>query len=70
MAFFETLDSCNVPLIIFSAGIGNVIEIFLKQKFGKVLENVHIISNLMVCFYRFDLYFPFIILLLLIMSGI
>uniref|UniRef100_A0A0N4V6U0 5'-nucleotidase n=1 Tax=Enterobius vermicularis TaxID=51028 RepID=A0A0N4V6U0_ENTVE len=47
MAFFETLDSCNVPLIIFSAGIGNVIEIFLKQKFGKVLENVHIISNLM-----------------------
>uniref|UniRef100_A0A914R4U0 5'-nucleotidase n=1 Tax=Parascaris equorum TaxID=6256 RepID=A0A914R4U0_PAREQ len=43
-------DLCrqNIPLIIFSAGIGNVIDIFMRKKFGKMPENVHIISNMMV----------------------
>uniref|UniRef100_A0A915BV64 5'-nucleotidase n=1 Tax=Parascaris univalens TaxID=6257 RepID=A0A915BV64_PARUN len=42
-------DLCrqNIPLIIFSAGIGNVIDIFMRKKFGKMPENVHIISNMM-----------------------
>lgn len=44
------VDLCrqNIPLIIFSAGIGNVIDIFMRKKFGKMPENVHIISNMMV----------------------
>lgn len=46
-SFFTNLYSHDVPLIIFSAGIGNVIEIFLRQKFGKVMGNTHIISNMM-----------------------
>uniref|UniRef100_F1KY13 5'-nucleotidase n=1 Tax=Ascaris suum TaxID=6253 RepID=F1KY13_ASCSU len=43
------VDLCrqNIPLIIFSAGIGNVIDIFMRKKFGKMPENVHIISNMM-----------------------
>ncbi|VDN58109.1 unnamed protein product [Dracunculus medinensis] len=38
---------CNhVPIFIFSAGIGNIIEIFLKEHFGN-MNNIHIISNMM-----------------------
>ncbi|VDN42659.1 unnamed protein product, partial [Gongylonema pulchrum] len=37
-----------VPFIIFSAGVGNVIEFFLQKTFGGILpNNVHIISNMM-----------------------
>uniref|UniRef100_A0A0N5B0V3 5'-nucleotidase n=1 Tax=Syphacia muris TaxID=451379 RepID=A0A0N5B0V3_9BILA len=46
-SFFATLSSNDVPIIIFSAGIGNVIDIFLQQKFSKVPDNVHVISNMM-----------------------
>uniref|UniRef100_A0AC35U2F1 5'-nucleotidase n=1 Tax=Rhabditophanes sp. KR3021 TaxID=114890 RepID=A0AC35U2F1_9BILA len=45
--FIESLNTHNVPLIIFSAGIGNIIEIFLKQTLKEVPNNVHIISNMM-----------------------
>uniref|UniRef100_A0A1I7WTR9 5'-nucleotidase n=1 Tax=Heterorhabditis bacteriophora TaxID=37862 RepID=A0A1I7WTR9_HETBA len=41
------LRDLGVPLVVFSAGIGNVIEIFFKQKFEKILTNIHIISNMM-----------------------
>lgn len=41
------LSRLSIPLVIFSAGIGNVIEICLKQELGDVPENVHLISNMM-----------------------
>ncbi len=47
--FFETLAKHNIPLLIFSAGIGNVIEEFLKHN-NLLTPNVHIISN----FYKFN----------------
>ncbi|CAI5446843.1 unnamed protein product [Caenorhabditis angaria] len=37
----------RVPFIIFSAGIGTIIEMYLKHKFGKVEQNTHIVSNMM-----------------------
>lgn len=43
----SSLHSYGVPLIVFSAGIGNVIEIFLKKTFGCVLDNIRILSNMM-----------------------
>lgn len=43
----EMLDTSNVPLIVFSAGIAAVIEIFFQQNLGRIPDNVHIISNLM-----------------------
>ncbi|KAK0425886.1 hypothetical protein QR680_009440 [Steinernema hermaphroditum] len=41
------LEEHAVPLIIFSAGIGNVIEVFLKQRMETIPFNVHLISNMM-----------------------
>ncbi|VDK56815.1 unnamed protein product [Anisakis simplex] len=41
------LSENDVPLIIFSAGIGNVIDIYLKKRLGKKPRNVHLISNMM-----------------------
>lgn len=43
-----TLRDHNIPLIIFSAGIGNVIDFFLQKTFGGSPSNVHIVSNMMV----------------------
>lgn len=38
----------SVPFVIFSAGVGNVIDFFLQKTFGGQLpSNVHIISNMM-----------------------
>ncbi|VDO33786.1 unnamed protein product [Brugia timori] len=37
----------NVPLIIFSAGIGNVIDFFLRKELGRFPNNIHIVSNMM-----------------------
>lgn len=37
----------GVPLVLFSAGIGNLIETFLQWKMGNVPDNLHIISNMM-----------------------
>jgi len=41
------LQAHRVPLLIFSAGIGNVIEEFMYQRFGSLAETTHIISNWM-----------------------
>ncbi|TKR92945.1 hypothetical protein L596_007495 [Steinernema carpocapsae] len=41
------LEEHSIPLIIFSAGIGNVIDVFLKQNMTIVPDNVHLISNMM-----------------------
>ncbi len=47
--FFNLLHEKNIPLLIFSAGVGNVIEGILKRQ--KLFEyNSHIISN----FFKFD----------------
>tara|TARA_Y100000310_G_scaffold89923_1_gene87154 strand:+ start:102992 stop:103846 length:855 start_codon:yes stop_codon:yes gene_type:complete len=42
--FFEKLQKSKIPLLIFSAGMGNVIEYFLSNK-NYLTDNVHIISN-------------------------
>ncbi|VDM91647.1 unnamed protein product [Onchocerca ochengi] len=42
-----TLRDHNVPLIIFSAGIGNVINFFLQKTLGGFPNNIHIVSNMM-----------------------
>lgn len=42
--FLRNLHQNNVPVIILSAGIGNVIEEFLKKQ-GCYYDNMHIISN-------------------------
>ncbi|CBY25209.1 5'-nucleotidase [Caenorhabditis elegans] len=36
-----------VPFIIFSAGIGTIIEMYLRHKFGRVESNTHVVSNMM-----------------------
>jgi len=45
----EVLETKKIPLLIFSAGQGNVIENYLKLK-NLMKPNIHIISN----FYSFD----------------
>ena len=47
--FLKECQEKNVPIIILSAGIGNVIEIFLKNN-DLYNENVYIVSN----FFKFD----------------
>lgn len=42
--FFKNLNDSQIPVIILSAGIGNVIEEFLKQQ-EIYFNNIHIISN-------------------------
>lgn len=49
--FFKKAYDENIPVIILSAGIGNVIEEFLKQQ-GCYYSNINIISN----FIEFDEY--------------
>eukprot|EP00301_Raphidiophrys_heterophryoidea_P004744 c12039_g1_i1.p1 GENE.c12039_g1_i1~~c12039_g1_i1.p1 ORF type:complete len:317 (+),score=62.66 c12039_g1_i1:371-1321(+) len=39
------LQTRGVPLLVFSAGVGNVIEEFLHQHFGDLADTTHIISN-------------------------
>lgn len=44
--FFNTLSQNNIPLFIFSAGIGDVLEEMIRQR--KVFHpNIHIMSNYM-----------------------
>jgi cytosolic 5'-nucleotidase 3 len=47
--FFSSLDKHEVPLLIFSSGLGDFIEAHIKAK-GKDTANVHVISN----FFTFD----------------
>jgi HAD superfamily hydrolase (TIGR01544 family) len=42
--FFDVLHSNKIPTLIFSAGMGNIIQIFLEQE-DFLKDNVHIISN-------------------------
>lgn len=49
LEFYDILHKHNVPLLIFSAGIGSLIEGFLDQE-GRNYQNIHVISN----FYDFD----------------
>lgn len=49
--FFDILSAHDIPILIFSAGLGDVIETFLRTTFfkdGKVPANVRIVSNRMV----------------------
>ena len=43
--FLDYLSSHNVPLLIFSSGIGNLIEGYLKKE-NRFTSNVHILSNM------------------------
>lgn len=47
--FFNLLAKEGIPLIIFSAGLGDLIQEFLKKD-NKMQKNIHIVSN----FYKFD----------------
>jgi cytosolic 5'-nucleotidase 3 len=42
--FLDYLQAKNIPLLIFSAGVGNLIEGYLKKE-GKLTSNIHILSN-------------------------
>ncbi|KAK6021477.1 hypothetical protein OSTOST_12850 [Ostertagia ostertagi] len=41
------LNQLGVPLVVFSAGIGNIIEMYLEQRLGQIPSNIRIISNMM-----------------------
>ncbi|MFC1801753.1 hypothetical protein ACFLZB_04800 [Nanoarchaeota archaeon] len=45
--FFDLVKKYDIPLLIFSAGLGNLIEEFLKAK-GNLTKRTHIISNFLV----------------------
>jgi len=47
--FYDLLNNNNIPMIIFSAGKGDLIEGFLKHE-KKFYKNIHIIAN----FYKYD----------------
>ncbi len=49
LKFYDVLHENNIPLIIFSAGKGDLIEGFLKKE-GRLYDNIHIIAN----FYDYD----------------
>ncbi len=42
--FLEFLKNKNIPLLIFSSGIGNMIEGYLKKE-NLLTQNIHILSN-------------------------
>lgn len=44
ISFLDYLNFHNVPLLIFSSGIGNFIEGYLKKE-NKLTSNIHILSN-------------------------
>jgi 5'-nucleotidase len=49
LEFYDILHKSNIPLLIFSAGKGDLIEGFLKEE-GRLYDNIHIIAN----FYDYD----------------
>jgi 5'-nucleotidase len=49
LELFDVLAENKIPILIFSASIGNFIEEYLRSV-GKLTKNVHIISN----FFKFD----------------
>ncbi len=44
LEFFDLLNQKNIPLLIFSSGVGDLIEEYIKKE-GKLTSNIHIISN-------------------------
>ncbi|XP_019064780.1 7-methylguanosine phosphate-specific 5'-nucleotidase isoform X2 [Fukomys damarensis] len=44
--FFDTLHRHGVPLFIFSAGVGDILEEVIRQR-GVLHPNIHIVSNYM-----------------------
>ncbi len=44
LVFFDELYMFKIPLLIFSAGVGNMIEGYLLKE-NKLYDNIHIISN-------------------------
>lgn len=49
LELLDILHEKDIPLLIFSAGVGDIIENYLKYE-NKLYDNTHIISN----FYKFD----------------
>ncbi len=45
ITFLDNLHSRNIPLLIFSSGIGNLIEGFLRKE-NRLTSNIHILSNI------------------------
>ncbi|KNA09705.1 hypothetical protein SOVF_150410 [Spinacia oleracea] len=45
---FQILEKKNVPLLIFSAGLADIIEEVLRQKIQRPFKNIEIVSNRMV----------------------
>jgi len=45
--FFRITEESVIPILVFSAGLGDLIDILFKQRMGKVPSNVHTISNFM-----------------------
>ncbi|KAL4575324.1 hypothetical protein LXL04_022166 [Taraxacum kok-saghyz] len=45
--FFEFLEERDVPVLIFSAGLADIIEEVLRQKLHRTFKNVKIVSNRM-----------------------
>ncbi|KAE9421312.1 hypothetical protein Angca_006505, partial [Angiostrongylus cantonensis] len=46
-ALLQLLANASIPLLLFSAGVGNVIDVFLRHQLGSIPNNVHIISNML-----------------------
>jgi 2-hydroxy-3-keto-5-methylthiopentenyl-1-phosphate phosphatase len=46
-ALIAHCESREIPLIVFSAGVGDMITLFLTQQLGRVPDNIHLISNMM-----------------------
>lgn len=47
MEFLTLMEMTRVPFVLFSAGIGNIIEYAFMQQVGRIPQNTHIISNFM-----------------------
>ncbi|KAF8357898.1 hypothetical protein PRIPAC_92893 [Pristionchus pacificus] len=45
--FMVRLEQQEIPILIFSAGIGDVISLVLEQTMGRIPANSHVISNMM-----------------------
>ena len=43
--FFNKLHDKEVPLLIFSAGVGDVIREIIKQNSTTLYSNMHVVSN-------------------------
>jgi len=44
-SFFQVLEDNTVPLLIFSAGIANIIEVIVRHFEGRLPKNMHVVGN-------------------------